>query len=65
MIPVRHNGVTYFLTVERHERGYFGHFPVLPGCHGWGATYDGAVKAAQAAVIPLSADAASTWRSYS
>ena len=52
MIPVRHKGGTYSLTVERHERGYFGYFPALPGCHGWGATYDGAVKAAQGALIP-------------
>ena len=52
MIPVRHKRGTYSPTVERHERGYFGYFPVLPGCHGWGATYDGAVKAAQDALIP-------------
>ena len=26
--------------------------PVLPACHGWAATYDGAVKAAQDALIP-------------
>jgi hypothetical protein len=50
MIPVRHKGGTYSLTVERHERGYFDYFAVLPGCHGWGATYDGAVKAAQALI---------------
>ena len=53
MIPVRHKGGTYSLTVERHERGYFDYFAVLPGCHGWGATYDGAVKAAQGALIPF------------
>ena len=52
MIPVSYKGETYSLTVERHERGYFGYFPALPGCHGWGATYDGAVKAAQDALIP-------------
>ena len=52
MIPMRYKGGTYSLTVERYERGYFGYFPALPGCHGWGATYDGAVKAAQDALIP-------------
>jgi len=52
MIPVRHKGGTYSLTVEQHEQGYFGYFPALPGCHGWSATYDGAVKAAQDALIP-------------
>jgi predicted RNase H-like HicB family nuclease len=52
MIPVRHKGCTYSLTVERHERGYFGYFPALPGCHGWGATYGAAVKAAEDALIP-------------
>ena len=64
MIPVSYKGETYSLTVERHERGYFGYFPALPGCHGWGATYDGAVKAARESLI-LSADAASARRSYS
>jgi predicted RNase H-like HicB family nuclease len=52
MIPMRYKGGTYSLTVEQHERGYFGYFPALPGCRGWGATYDGAVKAAQDALIP-------------
>ena len=52
MIPMRYKGGAYSLTVERHERGYFGYFPALPGCHGWGATYDDAVKAAQDALIP-------------
>src|SRR5215471_2436709 len=52
MMPARHKGGTYSLTVEQHEQGYFGYFPALPGCHGWGATYDGAVKAAQDALIP-------------
>jgi predicted RNase H-like HicB family nuclease len=52
MIPMRHKGGTYSLTVEQHEQGYFGYFPALPGCHGWSATYDGAVKAAQDALIP-------------
>ena len=53
MIPVRHKGGTYSLTVEQHEQGYFGYFPALPGCHGWSATYDGAVKAAHDALTPL------------
>jgi predicted RNase H-like HicB family nuclease len=51
MIPVRHQEGIYSLAVDRHEHGYFSYFPALPGCHGWGATYDGAVKAAQDALI--------------
>ena len=52
MIPVRNKRGTYSPTVERHERGYFGYLPSAAGLSGWAATYDGAVKAAQDALIP-------------
>jgi predicted RNase H-like HicB family nuclease len=43
----------YTLTVGSHpdEAGYLAHFPALPGCHGWGATYEEAVKHAEEALI--------------
>src|SRR5437016_5411603 len=50
MIPLRHKEQTYSLAVEQYEDGYRGYFPALPGCYGWGATYDAAVKNADDAL---------------
>jgi predicted RNase H-like HicB family nuclease len=42
----------YSLVVEREEEGgYFAHFPALPGCQTWGATYEHAVRMAEEALL--------------
>ena len=51
--PMTHNTRTYSLIVEAHakEGGYLAYFPMLPGCHTWGETYEQAVKNAEEALI--------------
>jgi antitoxin HicB len=41
------------LTIEFHpdDAGYLAFFPALPGCHSWGATYEGAISNAEEALI--------------
>jgi antitoxin HicB len=36
--------ITYSLAVQEEEGGYLAHFPGLPGCNTWGATYQEAVR---------------------
>jgi predicted RNase H-like HicB family nuclease len=42
--------VTYALAIQRRDGGYLAHFPALPGCATWGATYEEAVNNAREAL---------------